>query len=369
LAVHRILRRNLGFAVLAVTALVAAACGDDDDDAAASGGGDGGDRLSVVASFYPIAEAATRVGGDRVEVTNLTPAGTEPHDLELTPDQVDDIEDADVVLYLGQGFQPAVAEVAEGRDGTSIDLLESIELEAGGSEALEAEEEAGGHGGEGEADEHAEEGEAGGGTDAHADEGATEEEGAADDHGAEGEGEEHAESGLDPHFWLDPQRFVDAVGEIEAALSEASPDDADTFATNADDYEAELTELDQEMEQALSTCERSEIVTSHAAFHYLAERYGLTQLPIAGLSPEAEPDADRLAELTDEIESRGITTVFYETLVSPEVAETLAREADVDTAVLNPIEGLTEEQLDEGQDYASVMRDNLTAITEALGCS
>jgi zinc transport system substrate-binding protein len=323
--VLEILRRSL--AVAAVPALLLAACGDDEDGGA---GDDGGDRVQVVASFYPLAEAATRVGGDRVEVTNLTPAGTEPHDLELTPDQVDDLEDADLVLYLGQGFQPAVAEIAEGRDGPSLDLLESVELEAGGSEALEAEE---GAGDEGE------------------------------------EGEEHAGSDLDPHFWLDPQRLSTAVGEVEAALADVAPDDAGTFASNAQAYEEQLAALDEELATGLASCERDQIVTSHAAFFYLADRYGLTQLPITGLSPEAEPDPARLDELADQIEAEGITTVFFETLVSPDIAETLARETGADTAVLNPIEGLTDEQVEAGDDYASVMRENLDALVDALGCS
>ena len=308
--------------MVALLAVGATACGGDDDGPDAAGG----DRLQVVASFYPVAEAATRVGGDRVEVTNLTPPGVEPHDFELAPDDVDRIEDADVVLYLGEGFQPAVAEIAERQDG-AVDLMTGIDLEAGASEALEAEEAA----------------------------------------GEEGGGDEHGD--VDPHFWLDPTLLSAAVGEIEAALTDAAPDDAATFAANARAYEDELAGLDGEMEAALANCERDEIVTSHAAFFYLARRYGLTQLPIAGLSPESEPDADRLAELADQIEDDDITTVFYETLVSPDVAETLADEADVETAVLNPIEGLTEDEVDAGADYPSIMRENLAALRDALGCT
>jgi zinc transport system substrate-binding protein len=328
------MRWSLGRAVAlaAVPGLVLAACGDDDDGAGGgSVAGAGGDPVSVVASFYPVAEAATRVGGDRVEVSNLTPAGVEPHDLELTPDQVDELEDADVLLYLGQGFQPAVEEVAERREGVSVDLLDGIALEEGATEALEAEE--------------------------------------GDDHADESEADQHAEAELDPHFWLDPQLFADAVAEIDASLADASPDDAEAFAANAQSYQDELATLDGDFEASLSDCERDEIVTSHAAFFYLASRYGLTQLTIAGLAPEVEPDADRLAELADRIEQDGITTVFYEDLVSPEVAETLAREAGVEAALLSPIEGLTEDQVAAGDDYASIMRDNLAALTEALGCS
>jgi zinc transport system substrate-binding protein len=316
---QRIVRCLVGPVAGVVVAVGAVGCGDDDDGGAVAGGG----GLSVVANFYPIAEAARRVGGDRVEVTNLTPAGVEPHDLELASDQVDDLEDADLVLYLGDGFQPAVAEIAERQGDAAIDLMDGIELQSGASDALGAE-----------------------------------------------EGDEESDgSAVDPHFWLDPTLMADAVTEIEVALSAASPDDADTFAANAARYKDELDVLDQDMQAGLASCERDEIVTSHAAFYYLAERYGLTQLPIAGLSPEIEPNPDRLADLTDRIEADGITTVFYESLVSPEVAETLAREADVETAVLNPIEGLTRDEVDAGKDYVAVMGDNLAALSDALGCS
>jgi zinc transport system substrate-binding protein len=205
---------------------------------------------------------------------------------------------------VGGAFQPAVAEIAERRDAGGFDVLDGLELE--------------------------------------------------DD--------------VDPHFWLDPRLMAGAVDAITAALVEASPDAAGELRANAERYRGELAELDAEMEEGLRDCDRREIVTAHAAFSHLAQRYGLTQLAIAGLSPEAEPDADRIATLADEIAARGITTVFYEDLVSPDVAETLAREAGVATAVLNPIEGLTEEQVEDGKDYAAVMSDNLAALRRALGC-
>jgi zinc transport system substrate-binding protein len=264
--------------------------------------------LTVVASFYPLAEAAERVGGHDVDVANLTPAGTEPHDLELTPDQVDAVEDADVVLYLGGGFQPAVEEVAGRRAGGTVDLLAALDL-------------------------------------------------------TEGDGGD-----VDPHFWLDPTLLAEAVGAIEAALAAAEPSARAEFEANADDYRDELASLDEDLRRGLATCERRDMVTSHAAFSYLARRYDLEQVAITGLSPEAEPDADRLSDLTDLIRRRGVTTVFYEALVSPAVAETLAREAGVGTAVLDPIEGLSEDDADAGADYATVMRRNLEALRRALGC-
>jgi zinc transport system substrate-binding protein len=318
-----------GLAVIAaVTAMVLVGCGGDDEPAADADAG----RLQIVANFYPVAEVATRVGGDRVRVTNLTPVGVEPHDLELTSKQVDRLEDADLVLYLGAGFQPALEDVADRLGDRAIDLTRGVGLQKGAAEAIEAEEAAG----------------------EEAEEAATEEH---EEHGA-----------TDPHFWLDPQLMSKAVDEVADALATAEPSAAASFRANASGYKRELTKLDMDLEQGLAECARSEFVTSHAAFYYLAERYGLQQLPIAGVSPEAEPDADRLATLADQIRAKGITTVFFEELVSPKVAETLARETGAATAVLSPIEGLTQEELDADKDYAAVMRDNLAALRAALGC-
>lgn len=303
-------------AVFVVAGIVLAGCGGSDDAGTSAAGAS---RLDVVANFYPMAEVASRVGGDRVKVTNLTPIGAEPHDVELTPDQVDELEDADFVVYLGTSFQPAVAEIASRRDKGTLDVLDGIKLDKGAAAAIQAE-----------------------------------------------RGDE--ENAVDPHFWLDPTLMATAVDEVTNALAKVSPGDAATFRANAERYKETLRTLDADFENGLHSCDRNEIVTSHAAFFYLARRYGLTQLPIAGLSPESEPSADRLAELTDEIKAKGITTVFYENLVSPKVSRALAREAGVKTAVLSPIEGLTKDELDAGKDYVAVMHDNLAALRGALGC-
>lgn len=313
------MRRLIPVAALVVS--LAGGCGSDRSDPGAGG------LVQVVASFYPVAEAAEQVGGDRVRVVNLTRPGSESHDLELSSRQVDQLEDADLVLYLGQGFQPAVEAVAARRRAGAVDLLEAVELEKGAADF-------GPHGEEGGA-------------------------------GEEGHGDADA---LDPHFWLDPRRVAAAVDRIEEALATAAPEHAEVFATNAQRYKQALAGLDQEFAAALETCERRVIVTSHAAFHYLAKRYNLQQRPIAGLSPEAEPDPARLAELADLIRKEGVTTVFYETLVARDVAETLAREAGVETAVLNPLEGLTQEDIGQGKDYSAVMRENVAALARALGC-
>jgi zinc transport system substrate-binding protein len=281
---------------------------------ACSGGNqsDGDGKLEVVAGFYPLAEAAAKVGGALVAVRNLTPPGVEPHDLELTPDEIADIQSADVVLYLGGGFAPAVEQGVSDAQGIVVDLLEGMSLRPG----------------------------------------VPDEEGPVSD----------------PHVWLDPVLYRQMVDRTAQALSEAMPEDASAFESNARAFQAELDGLDEEYRSGLTDCERDVIVTSHAAFGYVSTRYGLTQEAIAGLSPEAEPSPERLAHLAQLVRREGVTTIFTEELVSPKVAETLASEVGVSTAVLNPLEGLTEEELSAGQDYVSVMRSNLSTLEEALGC-
>jgi len=290
-----------------ILAMAASAC--------SSGGSSGNDgKLKVVAGFYPLAEAATKVGAGLVDVQNLTPPGVEPHDLELTPGEIADIQSADVVLYLSHGFAPAVEQAVADAQGTTVDLLEGMSLKPGVPEK-----------------------------------------------GEEGEAP-------DPHVWLDPVLYQQLVDRAEQALAQVRPADASTFETNATEFKAQLGGLDDEYRSGLTGCSREVIVTSHAAFGYLSARYGLTQEPISGISPDAEPSPDRLAELAQLVRRDGVTTIFTEELVSPKVAETLANEVGVATAVLNPLEGLTGQELSAGQDYVSVMRSNLHTLEQALGC-
>lgn len=267
--------------------LALAGCGGAHDEATGSG-------PKIVAAFYPLAWAAEEIAGPAARVVNLTPAGAEPHDVELSPSDVQAVHDADLVLYLGRGFQPALERALEGRDGPSVDLLASQEV-----------------------------------------------------------------VDRDPHVWLDPTRFAEIVDATGRALDRE---------VRAADLQKRLRALDTEMRDGLSTCERREIVTSHAAFGYLARRYGLEQIALTGLSPEAEPSPGDLVALVDEIRKSAATTVFFETLVSPELARTVARESGADTAVLDPLEGLTQDEIDSGADYFSVMRADLAALREALGC-
>jgi zinc transport system substrate-binding protein len=300
--------------LILVIASVLTACGGDGDDVASPGQ----PTRSVVAAFYPLAFATERVGGDEVDVRNLTPPGTEPHDVELSARDVEAVRSADVVVYLGSGFQPALEDAVEGAEGEAVDVLQGLQL----VKAAEA-----GHGHEEETGE------------AHA--------------------EEESEETLDPHVWLDPLRFARTARRIATTLGRPE---------GADELVAELEALNDEFEEGLADCERHEIVTSHAAFAYLAARYGLEQIPITGVSPEAEPTAQELEDVVHEVEESGATTVFFETLVSPRLAETIARETGAETAELNPIEGLTEDELERGENYLSVMRANLEALGQALGC-
>jgi zinc transport system substrate-binding protein len=264
-----------------------AACGGDPDEPGAT---------HVVAGFYPLAFAAEQLRGVDVEVTNLTPAGAEPHDLELTPREVEEILGADLVLYLGEGFQPAVEEAVESGEVRALDVLAGLELQDG-----------------------------------------------------------------DPHVWLDPTLFAQVVDRIAVELG-------DEGATGSRGLAAQLDELDQIYEAGLADCARRELVTTHDAFGYLAARYGLEVIPITGLSPEAEPSPQDLEAVAELVEERGVTTVFTETLLSPELGETVAREAGATTATLNPLEGLTEDEIAQGDDYFSVMEANLDALREGLGC-
>jgi zinc transport system substrate-binding protein len=297
---------------------LAAAAGCGGGSSAASGNGSG--KMDVVAAFYPLQFVAERVGGEAVQVQNLAKPGAEPHDLELTIKQVSHIADAGLVVYL-HGFQPAVDEaVAEHAADHAFDVATVEPLADAGAAA----------------------------------------------HEHEGEGEEHAEeeSGQDPHVWLDPTRLATIADRLAARLGELDAAHAADYATRARTLRTDLETLDREYSTKLATCERREIVTSHTAFGYLATRYKLEQIGITGLSPDAEPSPQRVTEVAAEAKEHGATTIFFETLVSPKVAETIAREVGAKSAVLDPLEGLTES----GADYFTVMRANLAALTTALGC-
>jgi zinc transport system substrate-binding protein len=279
--------------VCIAAALLVAGCG-------AASGAKG--KTSVVAAFYPLAFAAEEVGGSKVDVTNLTPPGAEPHDIELTPKDVGRLQAADVVLYLSHGFQPAVEQAVAGAHGKKVDVLAGIGLRRG-------------------------------------------------------VGDEAGKS--DPHVWLDPVFFARVVRRIGAALGDPAP---------ARRLAKRVLALDGEYRRGLAHCARKDFVTSHAAFGYLAARYGLHQIPITGIDPESEPSPQRLRNLIELVRREHVTTVFFERLVSPRLAETVARDAGAQAKVLDPIEGLTPAEQAHGDTYLTLMRQNLRELRSALGC-
>ncbi|MEV5409386.1 metal ABC transporter substrate-binding protein [Thermopolyspora sp. NPDC052614] len=316
-------RRPLAALAGGLALLAAAACGSA--STGASGGSFAsapGDRPRVLAAFYPLEWVSRRVGGADVELATLTSPGVEPHDLELTPRQIADIEQADLIVYL-KGVQPAVDEaVAEHAADRSFDVAAAVTtLPATG------------------ADPHGEE------------------------EGHEGE-EAHEEVGYDPHLWLDPSRFATVATKLGERLAQADAPHAAGFRSRAAAAAAELNAVDKELSDGLRTCASRTIVTSHAAFGYLADRYRLKQVGISGIDPESEPSPARLAEVAKVAKQEKVTTIFTEELVNPKVAEVLATEVGAKTAVLNPIESRPATG-----DYLSATRDNLAHLRTALGCT
>ena len=324
-------RRHLAaVAALALAGSLAscAALSPGSDSTAAASGASGAaptaapsGALTVSTSFYPIQYLAQAIGGEHVAVTSVTPTNVEPHDFELSPKDVTALSASSLVLYVS-GFQPSLDDALAQVSGPAVvDLAGSVDLVH--------------HDGVHE-------------------EGATE---AAHDH------DHDPAAALDPHFWLDPVRMQAAAKAVEAALAQADPAHADDYAANLDTLNATLTDLNTSYSTGLGHCERTTFVTSHAAFGYLADRYGLTQASISGVDPESEPSPAELAAVKKVVESTGTTTIFTEELVSPETAQAVAAETGAQTRVLSPIESAPE-----SGDYADAMRANLEELRTALSC-
>ncbi|MFD0037343.1 metal ABC transporter substrate-binding protein [Streptomyces anulatus] len=327
-----------GAVVLGLTAL--SACSTSD----AADGGNGG-KLKVTASFYPMQFLTERIGGEHVAVTSLTKPGVEPHDLELTPRQIGSISESDYVLYL-KGIQPAVDDaIKQSGVKNTVDAATLTTLENHGSEVSGHD-----HGHEGEHEGEEEHGH---------------EEEAPEEH-SEGDGHNHGEEGgADPHIWLDPVKYAEVAKGVGKSLEKADPDHAADYKKNTDALVAELGELNTAFETGLKNTSTKTFITTHSAFGYLAERYGLTQQGIAGIDPEAEPSPARIQEIHTIAEKEKATTVFFETLASDRTAKTLAKDTGLKTGVLDPLEGITDKS--QGADYIEVMESNLTALQKALG--
>lgn len=300
-------KRSIAATVLIAASLMLAACGGS--TAARS---NESSKLTIVTAFYPFAYIAERIAGEHAEVTSLTQPGAEPHDIELTPKQVASVNSASLVLY-EKTFQTAVDEaVAQSGNSAVLDTASVVPLQPLVSDSPE-------------------------------------------------------EEGLDPHVWLDPKNMITISQAVADRLTSIDPDHATDYASNAASLKGELTALDTAYADGLKTCDRRKFITTHEAFGYLAARYQLTQIGISGLSPDAAPSPTRIAEVQRVAQQHKITTIFYETLISPAQAESIAGDLGLTTDVLDPIEGITDSS--RGKDYPAVMSSNLTALVKAGGCS
>ncbi len=290
--------------VLAAAALALTGC------AGSGQGTDGGDGapLDVVAAFYPLAFLAEEVGGPRVAVTELAPPGAEPHDLELSPADLRDLAEADIVVYLS-GFMPAVDDaVAQLPAGRAWDAAGPADLDL-----------------------------------------------------TYGDGDTP-----DPHFWLDPARYAAVGEELATRFAELDTAGRDAFTAAAADLSGRLTDLDTEWAQGTAQCANRYLVTTHASFGYLARRYDLTTRAITGLTPEDEPSAQELSATAEFVRANGVRTIYTETLVGTDLADTLAAETGARTALLDPVEGLNDES--PGADYLEIMRANLASVRTGQPC-
>jgi zinc transport system substrate-binding protein len=324
---HRLHRtsRSIGAALAVVTVFGATSCGGDDSSSGDSAAPPAADALAVTASFYPVEEVARRVGGDRVVVTGLVPPGGGAHDHEPTAAQLTDLASTDIALFLGGGFQPGVEAAfdAVAADATTVDLLDDLEL-------LPVTDQLPGTGGE-----------------------------------VDGE---VLSDGTDPHVWLDPENMIVMAERTAEVLSAADPEGADEYARNAEAYIAELSALSDEMAEGLASCDSNVIVTSHRAFEYLAQRFDLVQIPIAGISPEVEPSAQALEAVAEAARANAVQVIFFEENLPADLSETIAAEIGATTDVLDPVETLSDDQLAAGGSYLTVQRANLDALVRGLGC-
>jgi zinc transport system substrate-binding protein len=322
---------------------------DITSDPAPGGPAAQGEKLSVYASFYPMYDFAAKIGGDRADVTNMVPAGTEPHDWEPSAADIVGLENARVFVFNGAGMEHWAEDI--------LDMLQSerlIAVEAShGVELME------GH----HDDDHDGDGYDGGDGNGGA---ASDAEAIHENETGHEEESGHGQEEYDPHVWLSPRYAKLEMENIKNAFVQADPNGKDYYEANYSRYAAELDALDKEFSDALAPLANRDIVVAHQAFGYLCGAYGLNQIPIEGLSPDSEPDPARMAEIIDYAGEHGVKVIFFEELVSPKVAQAIAGAIGAETDVLSPIEGLSDEQAAAGADYFSVMRENLRAIVAAL---
>jgi len=270
--------------------------------------------LKVMVSFYPMYDFAQKIGGDKVTVTNMVPAGTEPHDWEPSTTDITNLEDADVFIYSGAGMEHWVDSVLGSLTNQDLDVVQASD-------------------------------------------GVTLREGYEDEDG---------DVGADPHVWLAPANAKIEMKNIAEVLCSADPANAEYYRQNYEQWALECDRLDTEFTEALSALPNKNIVVSHEAFGYLCDAYGLNQVGIEGIEADSEPDPARMAEIEDFVKANNVKVIFSEELVSPKVAQTIADATGAQMQELNPLEGLTDDQIADGQDYFTVMRQNLEELKKRI---
>lgn len=263
-------------------------------------------KIKVVASIYSLAEFAKKAGGNLIDVSYITPPGAEPHDYEPTPQDIVKIRSARIFLVNGNGIDAWAEKISVEAQKNGVEVLTMSKL-------LNI-------------------------------------------------------SGQDPHFWLDPQLVKKEIGILRDILVKLDSVHAEDYQKNSSEYITKLNSLDAKYQLGLQNCKLNEIVVSHNAFSYLAKRYGFQTLYISGLSPDEEPSAKRISEITAIAKSKNIRYIFFERLVSPKIAQTIAKEIGATTLLLNPFEGLTKEEIGVQKNYLSVMEENLNNLRSALEC-
>jgi len=280
------------------------------------------DTIIVYTSFYPMYDFASKIGGNRIQVTNMVPAGGEPHDWEPTATNIVNLEDADMFIYNGAGMEHWVEDILESlenKDLVAVEASQGIDLMNG---------------------EH--------------------------HHGEDEDHDEDEDMVYDPHVWLSPMNAKIEMENIKSALVEIDPENKEYYENNYSTFVNELDILDKEFRDTLSKLPNKDIIVSHEAFGYLCQAYGLNQIGIQGLSADAEPSSAKMGEIIDFVKENNIKVIFFEELGSQKISQTIADETNAEVDVLNPIGGLTEEQIEAGDDYFSIMRKNLEALKSAL---
>ena len=272
-------------------------------------------KLKVVASFYPVYDFAKNVGGNRVEVTSLIPAGVEPHNFEPTPSAIKQLSEADVFIMNGAGIEKWAPSLIEGVGNKKLVVVDTSK----GISLLSS--------------------------------------------------QDPDTVGSDPHIWLNP---VDAKKQVEAikdAFIAADPEGKAYYEANAAAYSAKLDSLDAQFRALLPTCKKKDILITHATLAYFCQEYGCRQIPIEGVSEEGEPSPAELASIVDQARAQNVTAVYFESLISPKSAQTLASEIGAQALVFNTVHGVTPEEEAKGENYLSLMEENLASIRKGLDCS